>query len=454
MEYFGKAKYAKEQYQMAQVKEKLEIEILDIETEKINNEEECTIDTLINELPGKLPGISIEKDGEGAKGTLDGYEFTIDKDFNVTIKGQDKSSSSNPETPPEQPVTPPTPTVYSVTFNGTNVTSNGASSTNENSTYTATLTAISGYSITSVTVTMGGTTLVENTGYTYSSGNLSIPNVSGDIQITAIGEKIQITASNYGEYVDYGIDLNDNGITTDDWMIFYREEGDINPEYKGATYIIPAYYVPYSKMTTSISNAKMTQYSNSTYKVYWSSVPTYKTVTDIVKQVFMYDHTGTSGDHIKCVSRLLDASAWEGDFVTSKLKTKGGLAIGGPTLNMWCESWNKSYSAEKVTPSISGNGYQVNGTDSLMLNTYEGYISAPNVYFPTVGPNSETSYWISSSDAANSSNVYMIDTNKGRIYPHTYCLSYSGIRPIVYLPSSVQLIPSGTEKVWNIYYGE
>ena len=107
----------------------------------------------------------------------------------------------------------PTVTTYSVTFNGTNVTSNGVSSVNENETYTATLTAMSGYSITSVVVTMGETTLVENTGYTYSSGNLSIPNVSGNIVIIA---------SVYAPYDNPYIPVGFTHIGTADWNSGYQ----------------------------------------------------------------------------------------------------------------------------------------------------------------------------------------------------------------------------------------
>ena len=72
---------------------------------------------------------------------------------------------------------------YSVTNNLTNVSnSNTAVTVVENSMYIATLTAVEGYAIDSVTVTMGG---VDVTASVYSGGAVTIATVTGDIVITA-----------------------------------------------------------------------------------------------------------------------------------------------------------------------------------------------------------------------------------------------------------------------------
>ena len=266
----------------------------------------------------------------------------------------------------------------------------------------------------------------------------------------------------FGQYVDYEIDID--GDTTDyDWQIFYKEEDENSPNY-GATYIIPDYYVPYSKMTTSISNTGMSLYSG-TYRVTWSSVPTYQTILDgtdntkpNVKQIFMYDYTGTSTQNVCAVSRLLNPGNWKDEFVTSQLQAKGGLAIGGPTINMWCASWNKAYPTEKIIPTISGTGYQVNKADILPISSYTGYTSAPNVYFPIKSSTSDgnNGYWI----AAPSS--YMQQYLFSLMMEGT--LDYSavgfngrvdvGLRPVVYLPPSVTLTKDATTaNLWNINYG-
>lgn len=81
-------------------------------------------------------------------------------------------------------------TGYSVTWNGSGFSkSNNASGVTAGDTFTSTITANTGKTIESVTVTMGGTTV---TG-AYSSGTVTIPNVTGDIVITV--ETSQITVS-------------------------------------------------------------------------------------------------------------------------------------------------------------------------------------------------------------------------------------------------------------------
>lgn len=82
------------------------------------------------------------------------------------------------------------PTTYTITNNLTNVTiNNSSSSINEGSSYSATLTANSGYALGTVTVTMGGNDI---TASAYSNGNINISSVTGNIIITANGVSIPV----------------------------------------------------------------------------------------------------------------------------------------------------------------------------------------------------------------------------------------------------------------------
>ena len=81
--------------------------------------------------------------------------------------------------------------IYSVRYDltGLNVTG-GVSQIASGSTLEVSLNAENGYLIPeSVTVAMGGTELAAGTGYTYKDGRLTVPNVTGDIVITAEGQK-------------------------------------------------------------------------------------------------------------------------------------------------------------------------------------------------------------------------------------------------------------------------
>ena len=80
---------------------------------------------------------------------------------------------------------------FTITYNLTRLRSSGASTVNRGETYETTLSVTTfGYAlpyVENVKVTMGGTTLAQGTGFTYSrtTGRIAIPNVSGNIVITA-----------------------------------------------------------------------------------------------------------------------------------------------------------------------------------------------------------------------------------------------------------------------------
>lgn len=83
---------------------------------------------------------------------------------------------------------------YSITNNLTNVTTNNASTnTSEGISYSATLTAKSGYEMGTVTIKMGGTDITSSC---YSNGAINIPAVTGNVVITAVANEIQTSYMN------------------------------------------------------------------------------------------------------------------------------------------------------------------------------------------------------------------------------------------------------------------
>lgn len=75
---------------------------------------------------------------------------------------------------------------YTITQNLTYVTSsNTAASVAEGSAFTATLTAVDGYELSTVTVMMGGVSITSSA---YSGGKVNIASVTGDVVITAVAE--------------------------------------------------------------------------------------------------------------------------------------------------------------------------------------------------------------------------------------------------------------------------
>ena len=86
---------------------------------------------------------------------------------------------------------------YSVTKNLTNCTiNNSATQVVEGSAYSATITANSGYELSSVVVTMGGTDISATA---VSGGAISIGSVTGNIVITAVAEEAAVEPSNLAD---------------------------------------------------------------------------------------------------------------------------------------------------------------------------------------------------------------------------------------------------------------
>ena len=123
--------------------------------------------------------------------------------------------------------------VYNVETNLNNITFNGASTANIGTTYTGkfSVSGLYGYP-TTIEVTMNGQALVSGTDYSYSksNGNLSIPNVSGDIVITASARGCLIEGTKV--LLADGTQKNIEDITYDDLLkVWDYEEGKYIYEY-------------------------------------------------------------------------------------------------------------------------------------------------------------------------------------------------------------------------------
>lgn len=103
-------------------------------------------------------------------------------------------------------------TVYTVTANLSNVTlTGGASTVTEGGAYSATVAANAGYTLGSVTVTMGGANI---TATAYSNGTITIPAVTGNVVITASATVVPVAVTNYAHGYAQNTRLNSSGTTT------------------------------------------------------------------------------------------------------------------------------------------------------------------------------------------------------------------------------------------------
>ncbi len=228
-----------------------------------------------------------------------------------------------------------------------------------------------------------------------------------------------------------------------DWKIFHSDGTNI--------YLITGNYAKVTDNNGNIDinklnvNTKMKKADDkANYRVNWdlSNLPNFTTnVSDdiiskfkINKSVFnINDHK--SNPNAQCVSTLLNPNYWTGYIDNSK---KGNqTAIGGPTVQLWMESWNARYPNQKVyCDTADENGYYV-GTNSKPSSTdFNLNLNQNKLYFGkdgTIDGNQYVSYyWLAAPAAGVSTALYYVNCN-GSV-DCAYCAySVVGLRPVVCL---------------------
>ena len=208
-----------------------------------------------------------------------------------------------------------------------------------------------------------------------------------------------INSTNYGDYVDYPIDINNDGNTANDWRIFYNDGEHV--------FIIAADYVPNTSSYLDSVGTGMT--ANDIYNLYWSTEPeTVQTVTDDTLRLFKQDWTDYSTNiNGRCASRLLNTNNWDG-FVDENYAE---CAIGGPTIEMWIASWNEKGYTHLYT-NMNEYGYYVGNTENPTTDTYNlqsdiGYNDT--LYFSHQSSISNcASYWLASPNSFDSNSLIMV----------------------------------------------
>ena len=286
-----------------------------------------------------------------------------------------------------------------------------------------------------------GTTTVEANGKTYTidnKGTLTSKDSTGNDDKKEINNiTAQMVAENPEKY--YGLKVTNYTSTNgqDEWRIFYSDGEHI--------FLITGDYVDLSVANRLSSNTGMTKIGDK-YIVNWNQAPSsLQTVEDTVKTRFKA--TGytlnSSNENSRCVSTLLNTSNWE------SYKDNNGMAeyaIGGSTIEMWMDSWNKRYPSDKLYCNNTNiYGYYV-GTSSKPTNSYidvkEGYKNS-TLYYTRKSPVSDGdynchSYYLASPSAIDCGNVISVYYS-GAVYYEGYNGTSGGLRPVVSLNSEIKV---------------
>ena len=262
---------------------------------------------------------------------------------------------------------------------------------------------------------------------------------------TTSAKPTEITASSFGEYIDYPIDLNEDGDTTNDWMIFYQSSntsGILN------TYIISADYLKNADSRLQLSNIGATEADSSTYpySMYWNSAPTSLQTTSQNSLFMATKYTlNSSNANSKVISTLLNTTNWTGYINTDY----ADYAIGSPTLEMWVASWNDKYKSEVelfTNTDTDNTGYYVGNTEGttdyrINVSSVTDAYKTNSLYFPRVAEDSNCyGYRLASPSAYGTKDlmaVYCAGTI-GSDYDYYYndgCCA----RPLVHLTSNISL---------------
>jgi hypothetical protein len=253
-------------------------------------------------------------------------------------------------------------------------------------------------------------------------------NISNAKQIATLKQEWKdISKNNYGDYVNYPIDLNKDGNTTNDWKIFYKDNN-------GYVYLIANNNQ--NLYTDILTLAGMQESTQNKYCVYWKNIPQYNEITDFVKTRYkMGWNKSKTNPNIKSVSQLLNTNNWK-NLVNTNYAID---AIGAPTVEMWVESWNEKGYKKLYYNNNGDTGYCVGDVEAPTTMHIEGLSTEDTLYFPDY-----LAYWLASPAAGHTGNLLCIN-NPGISYAY-FQFDYWTIRPVVCLKNDI----SG-ERINNIW---
>ena len=241
-----------------------------------------------------------------------------------------------------------------------------------------------------------------------------------DVTVTYDGNKgsssNKLDVGSYGESVDYSVTVE--GKTYDNWKIFYSDDG--------GTYII---YGDYIKNPTTVAIGTNIE-QNGDYNIYSLS-----NREDLIN------------------------SNWN-NLLTEKLEKLGATASIGPTIDVWSKSWNSNsgyiqvYIEEDDTEGwyidINGNPKANDSNYAYLYNSVGYKTDTNNLYFPhTDMYEGCKGYWIASPSTDQDGIMLYEVSSSGIVWGATYNVPDLGVRPVIYLPSTIQLTKDEQGK-WGI----
>ena len=270
-------------------------------------------------------------------------------------------------------------------------------------------------------------TVTKETGATASTTKIIIVKEPIIVDSTEIANN---PSEHYGGYVtNYTTPSGDPNVG---WRIFYADESNI--------YLIASDYIHYDYAPTS---ANYTLYKNSTdymlsfnnvYQDYTGSASITDTRIKKWLQKYLDVAPTITNKNIRATAFMLDETRWSAKYANSNYAE---YAIGGPTLEMFVASYNKTHPEKPMYCSANSTGYYVSWTEGGTDYDIKGAEDDDNLYYIT-GISKAWAMWLAS-PSEDFSNFVMYMYCNGHVFYSSYYYNTSGFRPIVCLKTNVQL---------------
>ena len=250
-----------------------------------------------------------------------------------------------------------------------------------------------------------------------------------------------LPVADYGKYVTNYVPtngVNDEGIK---WKIFYADTEDDN------IYLIADTYVPLTN-TTGTKNYVPTGYdmTNGRYGFDLIAYKNYNGIADVASDISnkwleKYATAGyTSNNKYKngrATAYLLDTNAWSG----FKDSTYAEYVVGGPTVELFVASYNKTHTTRTIRTQVNTTGYQIAWNGGTFSNGIYGLNENENLYVisDTFGNPPISQMWLASPSASTEDDVmsvnyegsiggYYIESSGGRCPSNHLPKLRSGVR--------------------------
>lgn len=257
-----------------------------------------------------------------------------------------------------------------------------------------------------------------------------------------------ITAADYGKSVNYTVSVTNNHTKNKEevsgWKIFYADDTNI--------YLIRDNFVKCSLLARTTKNGSKTE-----HQVTWStgdannpaarfdnvlqdyegsaSITTANPAIKWLSKYFANNYSSTN-NNMKAVAYMLDTLAWS-EYANEKAE----YAIGGPTLELFTSSYNKTHTEQLEVEASSEIGYKIKrttiDTDTGMQISLDGFNTEDTLYIPKE-ENGTVTMWLAS-PSANYNTEIMTAYKNGTVGNNGVDYNQNGFKPVVCLKNDTEL---------------